>query len=217
MIKAILFDFWGTLAEQGVHPSPIGQVKYILRIKVPFHEYIVPFEKTFMTKEYKDLTDAFTAVCKIFGREPRDWLVEKLVGMWNKNKLLAKLYPDTIQVLEELKKRGYKLGLISNTDFASVESLLDKFDMRKYFDAVHLSYKTGYLKTDKESFEGLLKDLHVKRDEALMVGDSIVTDVEGAQNAGIKAILIDRRDRREYEEKIKDLTELRGKLEEENE
>ncbi len=214
-IKAIIFDFWGTLADQGVHPSPIRQVKAILRLRIPFQEYIIPFEKTFMTKSYEDLTQAFTAVCKIFAREPKQWLVEKLVGLWNKNRLLAKLYPETISVLEELKNKGYKLALISNTDFSSVESLLDRFDLRKYFDVIHLSFKTGFLKTDKESFETVLKELGVGKEQVLMVGDSLATDIEGAKNVGIKAVLVDRKDKREYENKIKSLEELKNILEEE--
>ena len=214
MIKAIIFDFWGTLIDQGVTPSPLRQVKAILRLGIPFQEYILPFENVFMTKGYEDLTQAFTAVCKIFGREQKPWLVEKLVGLWNKNKLLAKLYPETIGVLEELKSKGYKLALISNTDFSSVESLLEKFDLNKYFDATHLSFKTGFLKTDKESFESIVKQLKVKKDEVLMVGDSIATDIKGAENAGIKAVLVDRRNMREFENKIKDLSELKDVLEE---
>ena len=156
MAKAIIFDFWGTLVDQGVNPSPIRQIKETLGIRVSFQEYILPFEKQFMTRDYEDLAEAFTAVCKIFGREPEKWLVERLVGLWNKNKLLAQLYPETIQVLDELKNKGYKLALLSNTDFSSVESLLEKFDLNKYFDVVYLSYKTGFLKTDKES---LIKEL----------------------------------------------------------
>jgi len=214
MIKAIIFDFWGTLADQGVHPSPIRQVKDILGLRIPFQQYILPFEKVFMTKSYEDLTQAFSAVCRIFAREPKPWLVEKLVGLWNKNKLLAKLYDETASVLDELKEKGYKLALISNTDFSSVESLLEKFDLNKYFDVVHLSYKTGFLKTDKESFETVIKELDVDKKDALMVGDSLATDVKGAENAGIKAVLIDRRDMREHKEKIKDLNGLSKFLEE---
>ncbi len=33
MVKLIIFDFWGTLVENGIFPSPVRQVKYILRIE----------------------------------------------------------------------------------------------------------------------------------------------------------------------------------------
>ena len=45
-----------------------------------------------------------------------------------------------------------------------------------------------------------------------MVGDSLESDIEGAQKAGIRAILLDRRGRREYPDKISNLLELKDKL-----
>ena len=75
-----------------------------------------------------------------------------------------------------------------------------------------MSWKTGHLKTDKELFDGVLKKLKVKKADALMVGDSMPTDMEGAKNAGIKSVLVDRRDSRDYPDKIHDLTELKTVL-----
>ena len=50
--------------------------------------------------------------------------------------------------------------------------------------------------------------LKIKEKDAIMVGDSVESDIAGAKNAGIKAVLIDRRDRREFEDKILSLKEL---------
>ena len=46
-----------------------------------------------------------------------------------------------------------------------------------------------------------------------MIGDSIPTDIEGAKNAGIRGILVDRKDKRESEDKIISLSEIRSKIE----
>jgi len=208
MAKAVLFDFWGTLAENGTY-SPLRQTYNILRMRMKFSEFVIKTEHVLMTKPYEDQATAFTEVCKAFNIEPRPFIIDKLIGVWNKNKLLAKLYPDTIPVLEELKKEGYKLAILSNSPNNNVEQVLEKFDLGKYFDAVILSWETGTLKTDKEMFETALKKLKVKKEDALMVGDSIPTDIEGAKNADVKAILLDRRDSREWPEKIKDLTEVK--------
>ena len=208
MAKAVLFDFWGTLAENGTY-SPLRQTYNILRMRMKFSEFVIKTEHVLMTKPYADQATAFTEVCKAFNIEPKPFIIDKLIGVWNKNKLLAKLYPDTIPVLEELKKEGYKLAIISNSPNNNVEQVMEKFDLGKYFDAVILSWETGTLKTDKEMFETALKKLKVKKEDALMVGDSIPTDIEGAKNADVPAILLDRRDSREWPEKIKDLTELK--------
>jgi len=211
MIKAVLFDFWGTLIENGIFPSPVRQVRYLLKLDMPFKDYITKFERVFMTKKYKDLTEAFTTTCKEFGVKPDKKLVDELVGMWNKNTLLCKPFPETIEVLEDLKK-DYKLGLISNTCNFSTKQVIEKYKLAKYFDAIVLSVDEGCLKTDKELFEKVLKDLKVKPEEAIMVGDSIQTDIFGARNAGIKSILVDRNGRRNFRFKIKDLTEIKKYL-----
>lgn len=208
MVKAILFDFWGTLVENGVFPSPVRQVKYMLNLNsLPFPLYIIQFERAFMTKDYDDLYKAFDIVCKEFKIDAGQGLLDKLVGMWNKNKLLAKPFPDTIPALKKLKK-DYKIILISNTDCFSVEAVMEKYDMKKLFDAMIFSYKVGMLKSNPKMFETALKKVKVKKEDAIMVGDSIESDVAGAENAGIKPILIDRNERREYKDKIKSLKEL---------
>jgi FMN phosphatase YigB (HAD superfamily) len=57
-----------------------------------------------------------------------------------------------------------------------------------------------------------LKKLKIKKTEAVMVGDSLESDIKAAENAGIKAILVDRHNKREYSDKISNLAELKEKL-----
>lgn len=210
-VKVIFFDLWGTLVENGIN-SPVKQVKWILRLKdTPFPEYIVKFEDVFMTKKFNDLHQGFNEVAKAFDIDAPDFVIEKLIGMWNKNTILSVLYDETAEVLENLKK-DYKLVLISNTDSFSANSILDKYDLKKYFDEVSLSCDTGFLKSNKKSFHSILKKLKLKKKEAIMVGDSMESDVRGAENAKIRPILIDRNQRRDFKDKISNLKELRDFL-----
>ena len=104
--KVIIFDFWGTLVENGVW-SPIKQVKTMLQITLPFSEYVVRMEKAMMTKEFPDLKEAFKAVAAEFNIDAPEDVLDEIVGMWNKSWLLAKPY-------EEVEKELQKLS-ISNT------------------------------------------------------------------------------------------------------
>ncbi|MDO9066077.1 MAG: HAD family hydrolase [Chloroflexota bacterium] len=214
MVKLIIFDFWGTLVENGVFPSPVRQVKYILRVEEPFSEYIVKFENALMLKKYDDLYSAFMSVCEAFGKSPEKFILDRLVGMWNKHKILAKPFREAVEVLEKLKKEGYTLALISDTDCFTTDEVLDKYDLRKYFDEVALSYKVNMLKTDPKMYALILEKLGVDKSDALVVGDSIETDINGAKEAGIKAVLVDRRDSRDFSPKISNLNELEGFLKE---
>lgn len=213
MKRALIFDFWGTIVEIGVHPSPIRQIKNILNIDVPFSSYIIKFEEVFMKQPYKNLFEAFTEVCKAFHVEPKQELLEELVGLWNKNKLLAKPFPETMEVLEELKEKGYKLVMLSNTDCFSIEEIMEKYDLRKYFDEIVLSYQVKMLKNNPRIFQKVLGEMGVSKEEAVMVGDSIESDIIGAKKAGIDAILVDRTETRDFKPKIKDLRELKNFLE----
>ena len=208
-MKAVLFDFWGTLVENGVYPSPVRQVRRVMGLRdTPFPEFITTFEHSFMTKRFATLKDAFEESAKAFGLEPSIPMIESLIGMWNKNTLLAKLYPESTDVLLRLKEKGVKIGLVSNTDSFSVTAVLEKYKLPELFDHINLSCDAGMLKSDPEMFATSLKALGVSKDDAVMVGDSMESDILGAQAAGIRAILIDRRNRREYEDKILNLAEL---------
>ncbi|MBN1157494.1 HAD family hydrolase [Candidatus Woesearchaeota archaeon] len=207
-IKGILFDFWGTLIENGVFPSPVRQAQNILGLDTDFSDYIQKFEEALMLKKYKDLYEAFTAVCNSFDIEPTQDILDQLVGLWNRNKLFAKPYIETKIVLEILKK-SYTLAIISDTDCFSVNQVLEKYELGKYFSGIFLSYELGKLKTNPEMFEEALDKLGLKKEEVLMVGDSLESDMAAAKNAGIKAVLVDRRGRREYPDKVRNLKELR--------
>lgn len=207
MKKAVLFDFWGTLVQQGAY-SPLKQTYRLMRIRMPFGEFVEKFERVAMTKPYDDQMQMFRDAAEALEANVPDWVIEKLVGVWNMNKLLAKPYPETIEALEALKKKGVKIAIVSNTPKLSVDGILEKFGLDKLFDAVCFSFDKGYLKNDAELFDAALNDLGVGKDDALMVGDSMETDIVGAENAGVTAVLIDRKETREYENKIKSLLEI---------
>lgn len=210
MVNAIIFDFWGTLVEQGVW-SPVKQVQNILDIRMPFPEYVVRMERAMMTSKFEQLKDAFEAVAKEFGVPCPPHKMEQLIGMWNKSWMLAKPYEDVIGVLQQLRGE-YTLILVSNTDCFGVQRVLDKFKLAQYFDKIYLSYDLGLLKTDKKFMKKILEENNLTPGESVVVGDSLQSDVETAQRAGITAILIDRKNARDFEPKIISLMELPGAL-----
>ncbi len=206
MVKGVFFDFWGTLVENGTY-SPLKQSFSILRVRMPFGQFAEQFERVLMTKQYEDQAAAFTEVCKAFNVNPIPIVIEKLIGVWNKNRLLATIYPDTIDTLKALKDKKIKLALISNAPQNSVEQAMERFGMKDLFDAVLISHEQGMLKTEG-LFELALKKLKLKKGDVIAVGDSIETDIKGAEAAGIKAYLLDRRGKREFANKVLTLTEL---------
>jgi putative hydrolase of the HAD superfamily len=100
-------------------------------------------------------------------------------------------YPDAAPALALLREAGLLLAVVSNWD-CSLPGVLADVGLGGAVDAVVVSAEVGAAKPDRRIFEVALDRLRRMRDEALVVGDSIETDVAGAQAAGIRAVLLDR-------------------------
>jgi len=120
------------------------------------------------------------------------------------------LYEDALPVLEELRKAELRLGLVSN----GIRDLHDFVAHHRLdVDAIVGSRAHGYVKPHPTIFQAALQQLGVEPAEAVMVGDSLQEDVEGARALGMHAILIDREDRHpEIEVRLTDLYGLPAAL-----
>lgn len=107
------------------------------------------------------------------------------------------------EVLTELKRKGFKLGIISNTVTSREEHVrmaLRKIDVEKYFDMIVTSVDVGHEKPDERIFMTALKKLRVKPQDALMVGNRVSVDVVGGNRMGMKTVLF--KWNRRYNERI---------------
>jgi HAD superfamily hydrolase (TIGR01549 family) len=120
------------------------------------------------------------------------------------------LYDDALPVLDLLRGRGLKLGLLSNSSRDLADFVLHH---RLPADAVLTSGAHGKTKPHESIFRAMLGLLEVEPGEALMVGDTIEDDVEGALAVGMRAVLLDREGRYpERPERLGDLRELPAAL-----
>lgn len=101
------------------------------------------------------------------------------------------LYDDVTPALGELAARGIKVGLISNSH-RSLASFQQHFELHGLIAAAISSSEHGYLKPHPSIFESALTLLGASPAEAVMVGDSLPHDVEGARRAGMRAVLVQR-------------------------
>lgn len=104
---------------------------------------------------------------------------------------LAKL-PYLDETLSELKRRGLKLGIITNTVTSReehVRAALRKIDAEKYFDYIITSVDAGHEKPDERIFMTALRALRTKPYEAVMVGNRISSDIVGGNRMGMITIL----------------------------
>jgi putative hydrolase of the HAD superfamily len=127
------------------------------------------------------------------GIEADDQLIMELLGKMREFGLKQVLFDDVLPTLNELKKQGLILGLISNVD-QDITSLLDNLGLTALLQVVVTSQDAGFNKPSPEIFQEAVKKAGVQANEALYVGDQYQIDVVGANKAGMKGILIDRID-----------------------
>lgn len=109
---------------------------------------------------------------------------------WGKTHTLV---PGAREVLEQLRERGYRLFAASNSFGPLQRSRLEHAGILHFFEDTYISMDLGYDKPDIRFFEIALRRAGLKPEEVLMVGDSMTTDVLGAQTAGIDAVFFNRR------------------------
>lgn len=101
------------------------------------------------------------------------------------------LYDDVVDVLRTLHGSGLKIGLISNTQ-RCLMTFQRHFDLEGLFAVTVSSSDHGFMKPDPRIFEAALSDAGVEPHEAVMVGDSVAHDIEGARRLGMRAVLVSR-------------------------
>lgn len=101
------------------------------------------------------------------------------------------MYDDVPDVLHELHSSGLKIGLISNSH-RCLSSFESHFELRGLFSVALSSVEHGYMKPHPSIFEAALRGAGVEASEAVMVGDSLTHDVDGARRLGMRGVLVAR-------------------------
>ncbi len=109
----------------------------------------------------------------------------------HRNEHLWRAVPSgTHGVLGRLRDRGYRLGVVSNSD-GRVPQLLEELDLARHFETIVDSHLVGVEKPDPRIFHIALEAMNVPAASAAYVGDFVAIDVVGAERAGLLPVLLD--------------------------
>lgn len=100
------------------------------------------------------------------------------------------LYPDTLSVLEECRKQGWKNHLLSN-NYPELPAMVEKLGLSYYLDGMTVSALVGKEKPHPELFRIAREEAGFPQ-TAVMIGDNPKADIKGGQAAGLKTILVHR-------------------------
>ena len=96
------------------------------------------------------------------------------------------------ELMDFLKRKGYRMHMCSNGFHEVQYKKLDACGLRDYFDTIILSEDAGVNKPAKAYFDYALKVSGANRETTLMIGDNLQSDILGALNAGLDAMLFNR-------------------------
>ncbi len=206
MVKSITFDCWDTLLDDDV-----------IRTKKRKEYFRQIFNENGFPTTEDEIDDLFSKEGKIFQnyiienrKTPNSIMRVKTIVQLAKVQIPASemektadycdrialeyhppLVPGIKEILEVLTK-VYKLAVICNTGWHSgetVRQLLKENDLPKYFSHLTFSDEAGIAKPHKQIFEYTLDKLGYKTEDAVHIGDSEYSDIVGAKEANMRAIL----------------------------
>lgn len=183
MKELILFDLDGTLTDSG--PGIMNCVKYAFD-QYGFKDYDADLLRTFvgppLQYRFKEVLGVDDETAKELVKSYRAYYMEH--GLWDNS-----VYEGIPEVLTLLKCSGKKLGVASSKPHHMVVSVLERFELKEYFDVVHGGKAEG--KASEKS--AVLKEAIAsagyadKLDQVLLIGDTKY-DVLGAKQIGIDCV-----------------------------
>ena len=209
--KVIFFDLGETLVTQNIEDNMV--TRNALREISPLLPRRVSPEKLFeLYREGYKINEAIRSrhhveipiqvwmrqlLERIIEDIPSDLLVKKAINIIVKARAAnAVAFDDADSTLRKLSGREVKLGIISNVSSHEVAvQILEHVKLAKYFDKVVTSASVGIRKPDPGIFRDALMQFNARAEEAVIVGDSETHDIGGGFIAGLKTVLVDRRQR----------------------
>jgi putative hydrolase of the HAD superfamily len=191
LIKAVLFDLDETLLDRDTTVAAYLKDQY-RRYKlnhVPFRAYRDRFREL-DEHGYADKQKVFQTLIMEFGLSAS---IEGLVADFRQNAWRdCKTFPDAEGVLRQLRRRGYRLGIVTNGSIESQRAKLWSSGLVGLVEEVLISTEEKVKKPDVEIFVRAAERLGVRVEESVFVGDNPQTDIGGAHYAGMKTVWLKR-------------------------
>ena len=183
-------DELGVALDRALFAQGVERANRLLAPRHPAH-VPRPFSQAAVDRFWTNYNAELLSVC---ARDPRDRDKAELVYRRFTAAIGWRVYDEVFGVLTELRARGMRTGIISNWT-GDLEEVLEKVELRSWFDFVLDSARLGHEKPHAEIFDEAVRRAGVERSAALHVGDSPEHDVDGALAAGLCALLLDREGR----------------------
>lgn len=182
MIKAVIFDFGGVVIDV----SQTGSVELITRtlgVNLASARSIIGKQIERWSVGEIGEEEFWQKICQDLGKPiPENWK-----ELWRKpTEENAILFPETINLAKELKEKGIKALVLSNTLPPHIE-VISKKGWYDFFDKLYFSCEIGFRKPDIKAYEYVLEKESLLGSECVFVDDS-EDNLIPARNLGMKVV-----------------------------
>lgn len=177
----VLFDFDGTVMD--TNDVILASWQHTFRTLKNREEDVEKLVKTFGEP-------LETTIKKFFPNTPPDEAIE-IYRAFHREKFsdMIKLFPGIKELLAELKKKGYRTGLVTSRLLKTTMQGLEAFGIKELFDVIVTADDTARHKPDPQPVEIALEKLNSAPEQTVMLGDTMF-DILCAKNAGVTSVLV---------------------------
>src|SRR5258706_11663278 len=198
MLQFVFFDVGNTLTfadtrytlaplfEAGYSSTPADRHAAERAAKIPLAAALAASAPARVDHDYWNISHA--NLVRALGAP--DSLVPNLVAATRVSDRWNPVRPGTREFLQNLRQRGHRLGIISNSD-GRIGVMLASVGLDDLFESVTDSTIAGFEKPAPGIFRAALESLSATPESSVYVGDIFSVDYIGARNVGMHAILMD--------------------------
>ena len=197
--KAVIFDLFGTLVPSlslEEYRNAMSQIASVLSVSP--EDLFSLWMSTACQREIGEFStkeDNFEYICrelKVCIDNEKIKRAAQISSMFTKNLLEPRR--NAIEVINEIKLKGYKTGLITNCA-SDVPAFWENTHLSPLFDVTLFSCVVGLAKPDPVIYRLILERLNVEPNDCLYIGDGSSHELEGASEVGMEVVLIQIPDR----------------------
>jgi putative hydrolase of the HAD superfamily len=211
-LEAVLFDYGHTLIyfDERPHSALVGAYVRVNRLLAGTLERDIPAAHVLIEQVSKRVDDEiqrdyeagrpeeveiatiYDRALRALGLELDQALIERVMELEQEGWLNSvHVGPDVVGTLDTLRRRGLRLGLVSNAAYLPrlMKAQLSALHLESFFEAVSFSSEVGVRKPHPEIYADALRKLEVEARRALFVGDRVKEDIQGPKTLGMRAVL----------------------------
>jgi HAD superfamily hydrolase (TIGR01549 family) len=183
-VRGIVFELDDTLLDQ--------KAWMISKLELTWHEEkaSLPARKVFLSTALQIIEEGnrgslFDALCMQLGLDGTIRL--RLIETYRQARLEdCPLYSDVLVTLQQLRRLGYRIGILTDNTPASQRQKLDVCGLLPLTDALVLTADLGMQKPDPKVFKECARLLGLPLEQLVMIGNNPLRDMQGACNAGYR-------------------------------